>query len=235
MWNHEARYPCPVCLGLPMEKLRFINAAQKLELILDSCKRCGGIWFDAGEVQLLSQIHPQVAMRKIELRPEAQHMKCHQCMQVMGRNDERCGQCGWHNRLDCPVCVQPMQVSHLEELKLDYCKACQGIWFDNIELSAIWNRRLAELSQRQPGRFDAGDAGDLFLDVLTFSPHLTYLGAEALGRAVYHAPELAAGAVEALANLPGTAGNVVEGAGELAGGIFEAIGMIIASIFGSGE
>lgn len=231
MWNHEARYPCPVCLGLPMEKLRFVNPQQGQELVLDACKRCGGIWFDAGEVQLLAQIHPQVAQRQIALNPAAVHMKCHQCMAVMDRDADTCGQCGWKNLLDCPVCQKAMAVSRVDDLKLDYCKSCKGIWFDNLELSNIWNRRLEQLARRQR-RFDADDAGDLFLDVLIFAPDLAFYGAHALAETVYHAPELAAGAVEALANLPETAGNVVEGVGDLAGGIFEAIGAIISAIFG---
>jgi Zn-finger nucleic acid-binding protein len=46
----EPRYPCPVCLGLPLEKLSIAEASG---LVLDYCRRCGGIWFDETEVDAL--------------------------------------------------------------------------------------------------------------------------------------------------------------------------------------
>jgi len=230
----EARYPCPACLGLPMQKIRFNNPQQGLELILDSCQRCGGIWFDAGEVEMLTQIHPNVAMRQIELKPEAFIMKCHTCQSAMDRNADHCPACNWHNQLDCPICQQAMSIAKVEDLKLDYCKGCKGVWFDNIELSTIWNQRLARLaSQQQAGGrgFTAEDGSDLFLNVLVFSPELLYYGAAGVAKAVQHAPEIAAGAVEMIGNAPELAGNLIEGGAKLAGGIFEAIGAIIAAIF----
>ena len=43
----EARYPCPVCLGVAMTKTPI---GRDGALVLDHCARCGGVWFDAGEL-----------------------------------------------------------------------------------------------------------------------------------------------------------------------------------------
>ena len=245
----EARYPCPVCLGLPMQKIQF----QDPELTLDSCSRCGGIWFDFGEVNQLKQLHPQLAEKHISLRDEDYRMQCHQCSAMMDRNAEVCPECHWKNILACPVCQKPMEVVRFGDIKLDCCKACKGAWFDNIELAQLWNGRLDQLSDDYKQRRGDNDispgeeAAYIFLDVLTYSPDLAFYTAEAAVDLISHAPDLAAGAVELvantpdlaagaiemLANAPDLAGGVIEGIGHLAGGIFEVIAAILGGIFDS--
>jgi len=34
----------------------------------------------------------------------------------------------------CPACSHPMIVVEHKHIELDYCAACQGVWFDNGEL-----------------------------------------------------------------------------------------------------
>lgn len=228
----ETRYPCPVCLGLPMEKLHF----QETHLTLDTCRRCGGMWFDYGEINRLKKLHPQMALKKVELRDSDYVMSCHQCSALLKRNADECEMCYWKNRLDCPVCQKQMAVVKVGDIKLDACKHCKGVWFDNVELSQIWNGRLARLTeQHKPVLLGDDDWGDdaafLFLDILTFSPELAFYTAEAAVDVVTHAPELAAGAVELVANAPEIAGSLIEGTAEAAGGIFEAIASIIGGIF----
>lgn len=239
----EARYPCPVCLGLPMEKLSFQNPP----LVLDTCSRCGGMWFDYGEVNQLKHLHPQMALKKVAMREQDYMMQCHQCQHPMRRNLDQCSSCGWKNRLDCPVCQKQMSVVNKDGLKLDVCKSCKGVWFDNHELVQIWNGALDRMKKNYQGRYtDVGDdALYLFLDVLTYSPDLAFYTADAAVNlithtpdlaaaaveAVAHAPDLAASAFEAVANAPEVAGAVVEGVANVAGGIFEVIGAILGGIF----
>jgi Zn-finger nucleic acid-binding protein len=177
-------------------------------------------------------------------------MACHQCGEMMDRNADQCPQCRWHNRLECPICQKTMAIAHMEDIKLDYCKGCKGVWFDNIELSNLWNQRLAQLASQQPTVYgDHTPASDFFLDVLIFAPDVAFYGAHAVAETVMHAPEIAAGAIEGVSHLPELAGNIVEGIGnapelagnilegaaEMAGGIFEAIGAIIAGLFELGN
>lgn len=241
----EARYPCPVCLGLPMEKLHFPESS----LTLDTCRRCGGIWFDAGEVAELGRIGKHTALQRIALKPQAVLMACHQCGEPMDRNADQCPQCRWHNRLECPICQKTMAIAHMEDIKIDYCKSCKGAWFDNSELSHLWNQRLARLASQHPTAGDVYPASDFFLDVLIFAPDVAFYGAHAVAETVMHAPDIAAGALEGVSNLPELAGNIVEGIGnapelagnllegaaDMAGGIFEAIGAIIAGLFELGN
>ena len=55
----EPRYDCPVCTGLPMKKLKITRQHEEVFLTLDCCQRCGGVWFDEGEVQLSQRIQSE--------------------------------------------------------------------------------------------------------------------------------------------------------------------------------
>ena len=106
----ESSRHCPVCLGIPLDKLNFPShwfnseLSTKEDLILDYCQRCGGMWFDYGEVEALRQLHVNTLTTKIQLQETAFHMNCHKCHVLMSRNQPYCTSCRWENRLECPVC-----------------------------------------------------------------------------------------------------------------------------------
>ncbi|MBF0529217.1 MAG: zf-TFIIB domain-containing protein, partial [Deltaproteobacteria bacterium] len=140
----EARYDCPVCLGAKMDKLKL---GEKDQLTLDYCQRCGGIWFDFGEVGKLSSLPSTAMTGKVTLTPDHYLMQCHSCHAPLDRNASKCDQCGWENIIDCPVCQKPMGKTNPRDLHLDYCPSCKGVWFDNIELSEIWNGHLDSVAK----------------------------------------------------------------------------------------
>lgn len=39
--------------------------------------------------------------------------------------------------MDCPVCREPMVVLELQEVEIDYCFCCKGIWLDGGELELL--------------------------------------------------------------------------------------------------
>ena len=39
--------------------------------------------------------------------------------------------------MDCPVCKDPMVVLELDEVEVDHCLTCQGIWLDEGELELL--------------------------------------------------------------------------------------------------
>ncbi|MFH1768472.1 MAG: zf-TFIIB domain-containing protein, partial [Candidatus Omnitrophota bacterium] len=39
--------------------------------------------------------------------------------------------------MDCPVCREPMIVLELDEVEIDHCLGCQGIWLDGGELEIL--------------------------------------------------------------------------------------------------
>ena len=230
----EATYKCPVCLGAPLKKLSFAQEHSSDSVLLDYCTRCGGIWFDYGEVQQLRQIRQQQVLKEVHLNPGAYMMQCHQCHQLFNRNDEKCKSCGWKNILDCPVCLMAMQRKETLELCLDYCKSCKGVWIDNIELATIWNGYLHEVARHQqqvPRPVIDDDDIPFFVDVLLWSPDLAFGAVELTAEAMYHAPDIVEGAGELISNMPEVAGSMFEAVPELASGAFEGIGEAAGSIF----
>ncbi|MEO2005133.1 MAG: zf-TFIIB domain-containing protein, partial [Candidatus Poribacteria bacterium] len=69
-------------------------------------------------------------------------MQCHGCGADMDRDAEACGACERGNVLACPACAGPMQVVTHDDLRLDMCLGCRGVWFDAKELTHVWNAAL---------------------------------------------------------------------------------------------
>lgn len=221
----DARYPCPVCLGVNLRKTHIGGLAG--ELVLDHCERCGGVWFELGEVQTLRRTKPNALWSRIAQRTELYRMSCHECHTLMGRHDAKCAACGWENRLNCPVCTTPMEHAQHEDIRLDVCRSCKGVWFDHDELAAIWNRSFGRtLERHRHGRLDEiGEGTSSLVHALAYDPFLMFYGVHAAGHV------LGAGA-QALSHAPEAMGGAVEAAGEVAGGVFETIVEIISGLFG---
>ena len=219
----EARFPCPVCLGVTMEKAR---VGTDRGLLLDHCGRCGGVWFEAGELLQLRQRGASSFWKAITPRSDAFRMQCHSCHSFIGRNDPTCGACGWTNRLDCPLCQQRMERGTHQGITLDSCRSCKGVWFDHHELASIWSLELDTSLRRRGQRFGgtAAEGSGALLEVLAFNPWLAYGAADAAGH-------LLAGSASMLSHAPEGAAVMVEAAGEAASGVFETIVEIINGLF----
>jgi len=103
---------CPVCK----------NAMITLELAeveIDHCIECGGIWLDAGELELLLG------------EPE----KSRQLLDSF-KTDSNCTE----KQRRCPICDEKMQkiaVGKIHTLLIDKCAKGDGLWFDKGELGNI--------------------------------------------------------------------------------------------------
>lgn len=214
----EPRYPCPVCLGSHLEKTR-VGLADELEL--DHCRRCGGVWFELGEIQRLRHQPSHTFWARVSPRPPDARALCHSCHTPIDRNADMCSGCGVRIAIDCPVCEQPLEAQTYQSIRLDVCKSCRGVWFDHAELAAIWKLSLQTgIARRGNGLATVSDApGLLVVDALMFMPDVLFLGARAAGYAL-------SGAAEAVAS-SGVAGGVADAAGS----VFEATIEIIAGIF----
>jgi Zn-finger nucleic acid-binding protein len=206
-----------------MRKLKFTD-----DLVLDSCERCRGIWFDHGETHRLRGLQFKALKGKVVLGDAAFKMFCHSCHELMDRNADRCPVCNWQNRIQCPVCGKPMKLVKYMNFSLDCCHECRGVWFDNIELSEIWNSQFPSAATAEslaPASW-TDDSSYLWraADVLDA---IGLDGFVATGKAAGH------GASEVVTTAPELAGAVGEGTVEAAGEIFEVIGCIIAGIFDS--
>jgi Zn-finger nucleic acid-binding protein len=205
--------PVPVAGGAP--------------LLLDHCGRCGGVWFEAGEVQRLRAVGADALWRAVARREAVTAAACHACHAPVARGEAACAACGWRVVLDCPACVRPMAVATHDGVRLDVCRSCRGVWFDHEELAAIWRLELGAALRRRGAdrlRRDAGDGALVLLDALAWSPELAYVGVRAAGH-------VAGASAEALANAPAAVGAAAEVAGEAAAGVFESIVEIIGGLF----
>ena len=104
---------CPKCDG-KTQPLDF-----EADLQVERCEGCKGVWMDKGELARYANL-PQ------DLPAEAYAS-------------------GTVTTLICPSCSQKKlthelyQTSLAEDLTLDFCKTCQGLWFDHKELSGLTN------------------------------------------------------------------------------------------------
>ena len=196
----ETRWPCPVCVGVAMEKAPLGGKAAGLTI--DYCPRCGGLWFDRGEVGQLAQRAPAVLREFVDARVDRVRPPCQGCLAPLDRDAERCPACGHHNILDCPVCDRPMERRAHAGLVLDLCAKCHGVWFDNAELSAIWRMNVvaattrARSGRRGRGAEAASVGGDVLLGAMFWTPDLVLYGGMAAGHAAGAAAEVVGSAAE---------------------------------------
>jgi Zn-finger nucleic acid-binding protein len=212
-------------------KLSHVGLGPGPDLVLDACARCGGIWFDRGEIARLRRYQPKALWKKIAPPTEAFRGPCQDCGALMDRNALHCPACGRENVINCPACGDTVRLAREAGLDVDACRRCGGVWFDAVELSRIWNgeldkaldrrRRAGAVAGREPGR------APVLLDAMA-DPFLTIWmvdGAFHAGAAV------AGGAGHLIGAAPEAAAAVVEGTAGVAESVFEAIAAIIEGIF----
>jgi Zn-finger nucleic acid-binding protein len=114
---------CPVCK----------NAMITLELAdveIDYCTDCGGIWLDAGELEMLLGESEKAGQLLDSFEPVPQEESVEKPRK-------------------CPICDKKMQKiivgSSEPTLLIDKCRGGDGLWFDRGELQDITNR--AELDK----------------------------------------------------------------------------------------
>ena len=231
MREPATQFPCPVCIGAKLDELRLEDAGG---LDLDHCRRCGGVWFDEGEVARLRRYHPRVLRAHITLQRAAYRHPCPTCGTPMDRNRPFCPACRSRNVIDCPGCGSSLTRITQHALVLDACKKCRGIWFDAIDLASIWNEQFSGSRRSARSRYSHAS--------LTRRDNVAYIDAvdgfylvSMMGDGV----EVGAGLVgavgevagSAIASAPDVAGAAFEGVGSVASTIFEVVAEIIGGIF----
>jgi Zn-finger nucleic acid-binding protein len=197
-------------VGVAMEKKHLDGPGRGFTI--DFCPRCGGIWFDRGEVAEVARRDRSALAGLLREAGARVNPPCHECGTPLDRNAESCAACGHKNIIACPVCDRAMERRPIEGLVLDVCRKCHGVWFDNAELTAIWRLSVGAAMARRPraGLDAAGIGGDILLNGIFWAPDLVVHGGLAAGQA---------------------AGAVVEVAGEAAESVFEVIVGIIGGLF----
>lgn len=68
------------------------------------------------------------------------------------------------SKLDCPACAVKCRVMKYQDVSLDYCAQCHGIWFDHHELKSITDK-AASGAGATPGATPAATFGDTAGDI----------------------------------------------------------------------
>jgi Zn-finger nucleic acid-binding protein len=117
---------CPVCKS-------DMIVVEYHDIELDYCDQCRGVWFDAGELELVLQT----------LELESEHVLFTHMLQyppaVTSEKPRR-----------CPICNRKMRKTNLggqPELLVDLCSREDGIWFDGGEVAQL----IQQLAQGQAG------------------------------------------------------------------------------------
>ena len=107
---------CPDCIA-PMRQ------QSCYDILLDTCDRCGGIWFDEGEMGRLMRCE-RAALLDVD----------EQVIPEIKRKE------GHVSRRACPDCLVPLErylYQHSSPIELDACPRCNGVWVDDRELAKI--------------------------------------------------------------------------------------------------
>jgi len=107
---------CPACNNLMI-------VVEHEDIELDYCTDCSGVWFDAGELELLLESMElegaSLSLDSILTSPEA-------------KSSEK--------KRKCPICHQKMKkatVGHEPEVLIDACQRGDGLWFDKGEVGQL--------------------------------------------------------------------------------------------------
>jgi len=107
------------------------------DIELDYCVDCSGVWFDAGELELLLETMQlegtSLSLDSILTSPEA-------------RSAEK--------KRKCPICRQRMKkatVGHEPEVLIDACQRGDGLWFDKGEVGQL----ITQLSDKPSQESDS--------------------------------------------------------------------------------
>ena len=107
---------CPAC-----SNLMIVVEHEKIEL--DYCTNCSGVWFDAGELELLLETtqleETTLSLDGILSSPEANSAE---------------------KKRKCPICGKKMKratVGHAPEVLIDACPQGDGLWFDKGEVGQL--------------------------------------------------------------------------------------------------
>jgi uncharacterized protein len=120
---------CPACA----KNLKEVNQS---DLKVDVCdQHCGGIWFDNFELKKVDEAHESLGEALLDMSP-------HTPMRI---NHEG-------KRL-CPRCANQPLARHFftvrQEIEVDDCPACGGIWLDVGELSSIRKQFKTEADRKK--------------------------------------------------------------------------------------
>ncbi len=102
---------CPRCeQAMNAYQVRPANAPAAVEV--DHCPRCGGMWFDKGEVEVVCPTVAYLDRRHVEIVTTG----------TRGGGIDK-----------CPRCASVPYAFGILDLEVDYCGSCGGVWLEQHE------------------------------------------------------------------------------------------------------
>lgn len=113
-----------ICVKCPKCENSALLPLELGDILLDRCERCGGIWFDFGELEAVIGVGGSARLDRLE------------------SHDEGGGFGG-----PCPRCdveMEPVAASKepARPVPVDRCPSCMGLWLERKRLKDIEDRRL---------------------------------------------------------------------------------------------
>jgi Zn-finger nucleic acid-binding protein len=103
----------------------------KDNVLIDRCPECGGVWLDAGELEMIER---GAGHGKAEILQQAREElldDAKNIVSVIGL---------------CPKCqTTQLQPIKKRKVELDYCQRCEGMFFDESELEMVVGGRPGTL------------------------------------------------------------------------------------------
>jgi hypothetical protein len=103
------------------------------QIELDYCTNCNGVWFDAGELELM--------LERVNLKPNVASGKSILDLSVAATTEKK---------RKCPICGRKMRkelIGGEPKILVDTCPVGEGLWFDGGEVDTL----ISELSKEAPG------------------------------------------------------------------------------------
>ena len=121
---------CPACAN-------YLTPYYASPITLDVCANgCGGIWFDAFELQKMDEVHEPVREELINLRPKKELPET----QLTAKRV-------------CPKCEGIVMMRHfyspLKKVMVDECPNCGGFWLDAGELAGLREENKLEKERKR--------------------------------------------------------------------------------------
>jgi Zn-finger nucleic acid-binding protein len=136
---------CPVC-----ESALIVVEYHDVEL--DYCHRCKGVWFDAGELELLLRSHGfQQAKAFLD--------------RILGAQEAASPE----KKRKCPICGHRMKkaaIGEQPEIFIDMCHDEHGLWFDGGEVTQL----LRHVAGKHPPEHGPGEQVISFLEEVFEAP-----------------------------------------------------------------
>lgn len=131
---------CPVC-----RQGALIVEYKNIEL--DYCPTCHGVWFDAGELELLLDV------AKLD-----NHV--HYLEEIIAGPEVKTSE----KKRKCPICRRKMKKAYIDDdnkILIDACNVGHGIWFDGGEVQSLVKELTAKNSSKAASQGVLNFVGDL--------------------------------------------------------------------------